>query len=205
MTDTSERSMKRLSALFAAALFAAAPVSAQITFDDLSDEDIVNGYAGYNWSGWHTIDGCNLFPLSGYCSGTVSQTNVALNWFQSNPTITSPSPFLFGSGWFTSAWNTGLQLDITGLFQGNTLFFTTLNLNTAGPVFFAANWAGIDELRFDSYGGVDADAQDGGSGTHFALDDLSFEATSTVPEPATMTLLATGLAGMAAARRRKKA
>ncbi len=35
--------------------------------------------------------------------------------------------------------------------------------------------------------------------------EFVFDAESTVPEPATMTLLATGLAGMAAARRRRKA
>jgi hypothetical protein len=41
--------------------------------------------------------------------------------------------------------------------------------------------------------------------SYWALDDVSVTTSeSTVPEPATMTLLATGLAGLAAARKRRR-
>lgn len=63
-------------------------------------------------------------------------------------------------------------------------------------------WYGFEGITFDRIV-----ISPGGSNQAMLIDNIQFGTdirVDTVPEPATMTLLATGLAGMAAARRRKK-
>ncbi len=186
----------------------AKPIRAQVVdFEGLTYGLIPNGSFGFNWSNFGSFgNACSLAPLSGYCNGVVSGTNVGLNWFeQDGPAIVSSgSPFTFQSAYITSAWNSGLSVQIQGFLGASMLFNTTVNPVYANSTFYTFNWSGIDQLSFLASGGTDVSDTDSGAGPYFGIDDMRFGQGDVVPEPATMTLLATGLAGMAAARRRRK-
>ena len=168
-----------------------------LNFDDLPGTilPIPNGYGNLNWSNYYYLDGVNYYNNpSGYQNGVVSPNNVAFNGFGDPASIwsTTTNPFIVYSGYLTAAWNDGLQVDLTGYYAGNPVISGSFLIDTSGPTFFWASapvW--IDTFTIVSSGGVNHGY--GGSGTHFALDDLT---VYTTPEPGTLILIGTGLLGL---------
>jgi hypothetical protein len=119
--------------------------------------------------------------------------------------VVNGTEFDFMGAFLHSAWHDNLSLTVTGVLGGTTLYEETLLLDYDDPAtFYTFNFFGIDELRLLSSGGTDANAFDNGSGSHFALDNFTFNEASPVPEPASVVLLGTGAAALARRRYRRR-
>lgn len=97
------------------------------------------------------------------------------------------------------AYNWGLWVSMTSgvtAFSGTDHQFAVFRSSTVNPN--GRVIAGIEDINIR--GGSDRDYND----MFFEINAVGDTPLEVVPEPATMTLLATGLAGMAAARRRRK-
>jgi len=169
-----------------------------INFDDLPGTllPIPNGYNNLNWSNYYYLDGVNYYGNpSGYQNGVVSPNNVAFNGFGDPASIwqRTADPFVVYSGYLTAAWNDNLQVDLTGYYAGNPVISGSFLISTNGPTYFYATapvW--IDTFTIVSSGGTNHGY--GGSGEHYALDDLT---VFTTPEPGTLILIGTGIIGLA--------
>lgn len=177
--------------------------STLITFEDLGDVGIYgtainNGYSGLDWNNFYSLNG-SAQP-NGYLNGFVSPANLAFNGFGDPADITSASAFTLGSGFFTAAWLNSLDLEVQGYNGGSLVYDNHYVLNTTGPQYLVFNFSGITDARFTTSGGVDAGF--GGSGTQFALDNLTIGNVAPVPEPSILALA--GLGGLALLLRQRR-
>jgi hypothetical protein len=198
--------LRKIRTCVSAIVFLFNVVSATVlTFDDVPGanpnykENVVpDGYGGLNWNNVNVVNTEMIkMPGSGYENGTVSGEWVAYNPWESICTI-NDDLFTFNGAYLTGAWNDELNIDVQGFKDGSLLFDKTVVVNTTAPSWCEFNFTDIDQLMFTSSGGTPHPGL-GGSGTHFAMDNFTFNETQSVPEPSTIWLLLVGLFSMVGA------
>ena len=148
-------------------------------FDDISNTKGGAKFGGathgdFYWSGdWYVVHK-DAYPGSGYEKGNVSPYHSGLNGFEAPVSVTSDEEFTLDSVYLTAAWNKGLNITIEGLNDGKQKFLETVTVNNDKPNKFDFNTPYIDEIKFESFGGTDADPGDG-TGTHFVIDNLYYQ------------------------------
>lgn len=169
----------------------AAASAGVISFDDLAGDEspIAAGYGGFDWDKVGVV-GADAYPGSGYAAGAVSPGNVAYNLGGATAAIsrTGGGVFDFAGAWFTSAW-LDQELAFEG-WRGGALLYSTDTawvIDPTTPVWVGLGWSGIDTLVIYN-----------SSGTQWAMDEF------TVPEPASLALFGTALAGLVSVRRRRR-
>ena len=164
-----------------------------ITFDDLpmlGELPVPNGYNGFQWSNFYVIDP-QLYPSpSGGQNGTISPPNVAFNGLGNPANFSSSGAFDLDSAYLTAVWNDGLQLEVQGFVGATLTYDNNYTVNTTGPLLVNFNFLGVDKINFISSGGTHHIGYSDGSGTQFAMDNL----TVTVPEPSSLAFVSVGLA-----------
>jgi hypothetical protein len=191
------------------------PARAQtiLNFEDLTtpgEVPIPVGYGGLDWSNMFYVNASipTLNP-SGYRNGRVSGDVVAFNGGGAGAAVTASAgsgPFDFYSAYLTAAWNDGLDFVARGFRGGTEVFTQALVLNTSGPTHAIFDFTDVDRVTFETSGGVDNPVMLGG-GTHFAMDDVQLGApidSTVTPEPISLVLLGTGLAGVGVVSRRRR-
>lgn len=177
-----------------------------ITFDDQASlVELEDGYADLQWDGFFTINGGVEFGDSGFENGAVSDGTVASNIGGEPASFSSATLFTLNDFFLTAAWSNDLNVQVVGRRGGVDIFTTNLVVDYDGPTHVVLGWESIDEVFFVSSGGVDANFDDPGEGTHFAIDNLTLTTAAVpVPEPATWALmiLGFGLAGAGLRARR---
>lgn len=189
--------------LIAASLLIWLPISANATLIDFeSGLDPVFTYSGISLYTGNIGSGSTGY--SQVLDATSSNSAIF------NPSEASPSDFFWNSaGTFdltsfviAGAWGSQ-TLTIEGWVTGGLLFSSTLDVAPT-PVNFTPSWVGIDQLRISTDPAGYVDANLGGAGQHWALDNLLInENSAPVPVPATLALFGLGLAGLGWSRRKK--
>ena len=184
-----------------------------VTFDDRLPNIILGPYDGLYWENFYVGNIYTLPSPSGYQHAAVSLPNIAYNGGGTLASMLSYLPeappsqiptFTLNSGYFTAAWNNGLLLTVTGYDQSTQLFQEFATLNTSGPSFLTFDWTGLTRVDFVSTGGT---PHYNFNATQFAMDNVTINGpviSSVTPEPASLTLLVTGLLGVFGAARRKR-
>jgi hypothetical protein len=163
----------------------------EIDFEGLADQtQIPDGYADMNWStDFYVLDADAYGTDSGY---KVMGSTVALNWFEASPVSFQSqdgSEFNLVSLDFIAAWYTELTYTVNGYRDGGLEYSKDITVDCFNVSTFDLNYSQVDEVEFVFKSSNFVVGWDGGSGTHFALDNI------VIPAPATIGLLGLGLIG----------
>ncbi len=182
--------------------------AAVLTFDDISSKAsgiIPNEYGGLSWSnfGYMKTDLYKNNKESGYKNSAMSGNYVAYN---KNATIksstTQSGTWDFSGAYLTAAWRDGLKILVEGLLNGETKYSQVVTVDTKSSQYFDFNYAGVDTVRFASWGGTPIGKKNGG--THFAMENFTYNAGKSVPEPSGLLLMGAGLGALAWTRRKRQ-
>lgn len=173
-----------------------APSSATVlTFDEFSTTGdnqipVPDKYGGLTWENIWITDGKG-WEGSGYYYGSTSGSTVAFNADGVRGGVTGGS-FDFTGTYLTGAWRNGLNIQVQG-YRGDILAYdSTVVVDINAPTFFRFDYAGVDRLVFDSFGGIPV-YPPYAEGYQFAMDDFTFNESGPIPEPSTILLLGAGL------------
>jgi len=184
--------MKRLILVMAATvLLAAGSAEATIvTFDDLvGSGTVANGYGGINWNGaWDYYD--LVQPPYNPASPPERVYNNSRSNANSFFDLLQPAVFngAFFAGFGTPVMANLIHFDL--FYLGNPVFTSGTLDPSAVPTFLPSGYAGlVDRVHVISE-----------SGDFYVMDNVTY----TVPEPASVSLLALGLAGLGLRRWRQQ-
>ena len=177
-----------------------------LTFDDIATDTATampNGYGGFIWEDTYVANSTwDQISATGYNNGTVSSDNVAGIRFGSI-SLVDGGTFDFDGAYLTSAWYDNNVVTIVGYQNGGIVGDPVMvTVDTDSPTWFdfSSSFNGIDALILNT------------SNWHLAMDNFTFDSTGSTdsgaapcPEPATMLLLGSGLAGLVGVSRKKLA
>ncbi len=192
--------MKKLCALALLALaMTSSAMATTVTFESYGEYNTPAGAGGIStWGNLYTVDG-NTY-MGTYSNAIVSGVYVLFNSAAQQAVISDANNFTFNSAYFTAIWEPQVDLQIRAYDNGLLKFSHNTTLNqTARNVIL--NFDDIDTLTIDSFVAGSL------TQTWFGMDNavVNGDVTRAVPEPASVALLGLGLAGMLAARRRRRA
>ncbi|MEO5960643.1 MAG: hypothetical protein ABIZ49_12610 [Opitutaceae bacterium] len=126
-----------------------------VDFDALTVSDtlveIPNGYAGLNWTNWVATHH-KLYGGAGYVNGAISSEYVAYNSSGHPAAVWSDRPFDFDGTYITAAWPGTAKSSVTikGWRDTRLLYEDRIRVNTAGPMFFVADYREITKVEFST-------------------------------------------------------
>lgn len=195
--------MKKMMVALALSGVASMASAASVTFEGLSNGQVLSNLDGLSWSGFSVLNTASL-PSSGLKLAATSGSFIAFNKGAGVGTIASSTPFSLVSADLTAGWRDGLSVTVVGKLAGNTVSSTTYTLSATAPTHVTFGLGNVDSVSFTSFGGMQHQGYTGSQAT-FGLDTLTIAAAVPEPETYAMLLAGLGLMGAVARRRNKRA